>query len=241
MLGFDGPRTVRTLPLVGTVPGVGSGELGQFELSGLPGEWVRPFNSEYQIELGRIDISGVVEASDPETDSSRELIWTSRRPVQPSARLLNIVAQARLQDFVMFAAIAFGVGGSIIAAVLLEALWPRLAERAATARSPVADKAGPSGDRSVPTSRAVPGVEPLEPDDPGTPSRREVRLDDALGGPRWGPGGAESPGERAIPDTQPANASESTDASSGRSQRATLPDDPVPSDEVTTEEPADTP
>lgn len=121
LLGMNGPRQSQSWPLIGRVPVVPSAELGAFNISDIKGSWMRPVTFASGVSVGSLDRSAQLEASRPETETSEELSWLSRAPMAPSARLINLDSQERWQNMLVAAGVGLGIGGSLLASLLLPA------------------------------------------------------------------------------------------------------------------------
>jgi len=173
LLGLEGPRSVQAWPLLGTFPGIPDSEAGAFRILGLEGEWFRPASTVFTVSVGKLTIGGVVERSSPRTQTSQDLEWTSLRPIRPTASVLDVGSQSTWQNRVLFLSIAFGIAGSILAALVLESLrvvGPMKPQGALHDGSATENPVSPpqdAGDRSSPGQAPATPAEPES--DPGTP------------------------------------------------------------------------
>jgi hypothetical protein len=55
------------------------------------------------------------------------LTWTSDDPIQPTARLTNSGSMNTLQDWLVIAGVGMGIGGSLLAGLIVETLRSRAA------------------------------------------------------------------------------------------------------------------
>jgi hypothetical protein len=119
---WAGPHATQDWPLTGALPQTTA--YGAFTgLSGLSGQWIRP---DATIEISTLNPSldqsidsAIPEPSDPELAS-----WTGADGMNPVARLTSTSSVALLQDWIVVFAVGFGVGGGMLASLLLEWLRP---------------------------------------------------------------------------------------------------------------------
>ncbi|CAL9570610.1 hypothetical protein SUDANB108_04855 [Streptomyces sp. enrichment culture] len=121
LMWWTGPREAQSWPLVGRMPMVPAAELGVFNISGIKGSWVRPASFASSVSVGSLGRAAQLESSRPETESSEELSWLSRNPIAPSARLIDLDSQERWQNMLVAAGVGLGIGGSLLASLLLPA------------------------------------------------------------------------------------------------------------------------
>jgi MYXO-CTERM domain-containing protein len=131
------PRAAQAWPLIGTLPHVNPGLLGEFRFgSKLPGRWSRASQSYFRVDVGALDAKGTLDFARPEPASATSLSWGGTRPFAAAARVTNNDNLATWQSFLLAAAIWFGIGGSVIAAFAFEFVRPssRSAATTTTAR-----------------------------------------------------------------------------------------------------------
>jgi hypothetical protein len=122
---WHGPHASQAWPLTGAFPGVPPGALGVFTaVSGLRGSWLRPVQEYNQAGANNVPVSWSVDSAIPAASGPYPLIWQSRTPVSPIARLTDSPSLALLQDWVIIFAISFGIAGSMLATLLFEWLRP---------------------------------------------------------------------------------------------------------------------
>lgn len=120
---WHGPHATQTWPLVGALPQTSA--FGAFTgVSGLSGSWVRP-DAKIEVStlspsLGQTIDSAIPAPSDPQVAS-----WTGTDGMNPVARLTSTSSVALLQDWVVVFAVGLGIGGGMLASLLLEWLRPR--------------------------------------------------------------------------------------------------------------------
>jgi hypothetical protein len=122
---WSGPRSSQVWPSVGAIPGFDVMDAGSFTgIRGLQGEWSRPFRQYLQINVGGLTGRASLDEARPQPLSGTDLVWASVSPLQPSARLTNAYTMSDWQQRLVAAGILFGIGGSILAALLLELISP---------------------------------------------------------------------------------------------------------------------
>lgn len=166
LLGMAGPRESQSWPLIGRVPVVPSAELGAFNISDIKGSWMRPVSFASGVSVGSLDRSDQLEASRPATESSEELSWSSRSPMAPSARLINLNTQERWQNMLVAAGVGLGIGGSLLASLLVPVgRSPREEPDAALTDNPNAPPSSTPDEDSPPAD-----------DEPSPPQRRSTAM-----------------------------------------------------------------
>jgi hypothetical protein len=157
---WHGPHASQAWPLTGAFPGVPPGALGEFVgVNGLSGSWARPVQEYNQVSADDVPVSWSVDSATPAASGPYPLIWQSRTPVSPIARLTDSRSLALLQDWLVIFAVGLGMAGSMLASLLFEWLRPR------------PQKAAPDRGRQ-PHSMSVPLVGQAQPAAaPGTPGR----------------------------------------------------------------------
>lgn len=120
LLGLDGPRFSESWPLVGALPSpVPKTVAGTYRFEGLPNDWVRPAAQVIDIYGGELPARTAIEDSRPALSSPTAVQWTSRTPIAPSARLLDLDRQGRWQQALVAATLLFGIATSLLAEPLL--------------------------------------------------------------------------------------------------------------------------
>lgn len=121
---WEGPRSNQAWPLVGGVPGLPPKSSGVFDATeGLPGSWQLVLQRRNLIYGGGLTGRATVETVRPEPVSTTRLTWESPDALQPIALVTDNEAMAAWQTGLVVAAISFGIGGSLLASLLLE--WAR--------------------------------------------------------------------------------------------------------------------
>jgi hypothetical protein len=117
----EGARETLTWPLVGSWPGPPANYLGDFEgLEGLSGSWMIPPTRQIRVDMGRLTVRAAIDAASPSVVDTSALAWNSAQSIQPSIRVSNVERGAQLQQELALAAIGFGIGGSMVASLLLD-------------------------------------------------------------------------------------------------------------------------
>jgi hypothetical protein len=126
---WQGPNVSQAWPLTGTLPYAGSDVYYSFNGPdigpALAGEWQFPAHE-------RVEISGPsalwsVDAAQPAPTLFSPLTWTSDDPIQPTARLTDSGSMNTLQDWIVIAGVGMGIGGSLLAGLIVETLRSRAA------------------------------------------------------------------------------------------------------------------
>jgi hypothetical protein len=121
LLWLEGPRYSESWPLVGALPDpVPISMAGTYTFDGLPGAWIRPAPQVVDISAGLLPSRTAIEDSRPAVASPEALTWSARSPIAPSARLLDLDAQARWQQGLVVASLLFGVAASLLATLVLQ-------------------------------------------------------------------------------------------------------------------------
>ena len=118
------PRQSQEWPLLGEFQGTNSHDLGAFEgITGLTGSWSRPLQESLSVSVGGLTDKTSVDIALPASTDPLGLGWTMWTPFQPSAQLTDTNAMARWQEMLVYAGIALGLGGGLLASLLFE--WLR--------------------------------------------------------------------------------------------------------------------
>lgn len=119
-----GPRTSEDWPLIGNLPGIRDQDLGAFlALDGLHGAWVRPTRQYNTVSVGGLQANASVDEAQPQLASDTDLDWDSAQPLQPNAVFTDTLSMNRWQNWLVWAGIFLGIGGSLLASLLYE--WAR--------------------------------------------------------------------------------------------------------------------
>lgn len=122
-LPWDVPRTSQVWPLIGTFPGAPTNWLGEFvSTSGLRGSWLRPRQMYFAVDAGALRPHELVDNAHPDTEDAQVLHWQSTRPIRPSAYTIDNSRLGAWQQISTIAAIAFGIGGSILSTLIFDLL-----------------------------------------------------------------------------------------------------------------------
>lgn len=150
-MGMESNVTTMVWPLVGSIPRIDPRTLAEYHaLEGLPGYWRVPPTTQEDVTIGRLPVNSVLDTSLPPVSNAGELAWHSEEPIQPIARLNSVGQLTTLQQYLTWASIALGVGGSILASALFE--WIRGRERDDTC---VATPDAPDDSRSRPRPLSI--------------------------------------------------------------------------------------
>lgn len=147
---WGSPRQSQEWPLLGEFPGTDTHDLGGFEdITGLTGSWSRPLQESLSVSVGSLTDETSVDIALPASTDPLGLGWTMWAPFQPSAQLTDTNAMARWQEMLVYAGIALGLGGGLLASLLFE--WLRNE---------------PESGKPEPPSSAAPPDPPVEPPRP---------------------------------------------------------------------------
>lgn len=141
---WHGPHASQAWPLTGTIPGVPAGVTGHIPaLRGLSGSWGRPLQEYVQVSGAGVPVTWSVDSTVPPAAGPDPLLWQSRDPISPVARLTDSPSLALLQNLLVIFAVVFGITGSMVASLLFEWLRRRPREAAATAGGRRQDQTAP--------------------------------------------------------------------------------------------------
>lgn len=120
---WHGPHSAQDWPLTGALPrttahGVFTG------LSGLSGQWVRP-DAAIKISVPHPSLDQSIDSAIPAPSDPEVASWTGTDEMSPVARLTSTSYMALLQDWIVVFAVGLGIGGGMLASLLLERLRPR--------------------------------------------------------------------------------------------------------------------
>jgi hypothetical protein len=125
VFGAVGPRQTQSWPTVGQVPWMSPQDLGAFTLPNATGDWIRPNQFEAAVSVGSLTNRAQVEVSRPPVTGATDLRWQSNSAITATARVVDIDSQSQWQTALTAAAIGFGIGGSLLAALLFEVVVRR--------------------------------------------------------------------------------------------------------------------
>jgi hypothetical protein len=121
---WAGPRTSQDWPLIGNLPGIRNQDSGEFlALDGLHGAWVRPLRQYNSVSAGGLQANASVDEAQPQLASDTDLNWDGAQPLQPNAVVTDTLQMNRWQNWLVWAGIFLGIGGSLLASLLYE--WAR--------------------------------------------------------------------------------------------------------------------
>jgi hypothetical protein len=124
-LGLGPVRQAQSWPLLGQVPVFNPADHGAFRFGPrIPGLWIRPFASYFGVQVGLLDGKASVDFARPRPADSESLSWTNPEPIAAKARVTNVDNLNKWQTASVAAAIFLGIGGSILAATIFEAVRP---------------------------------------------------------------------------------------------------------------------
>jgi hypothetical protein len=132
---WQGPNVSQAWPLTGTLPYAGSDV--DYSFNGpdigpaLAGEW--QFPAHEKVEISSTSALWSVDAAQPAPALFSPLTWASDDPIQPTARLTDSGSTNTLQDWIVIAGVGMGIGGSLLAGLIVETLRSRAAVGAARA------------------------------------------------------------------------------------------------------------
>lgn len=122
---WTGPRSSQVWPLVGSFPGVSLNDLGVFTgVRGLLGQWTRPIQQYFRVDIGGITSRALVDQVRPEPTDTTRLVWDGAQPLQPTVLLTNVEVMGRWQAALVAAAVGLGIGGALLASLLFEISRP---------------------------------------------------------------------------------------------------------------------
>ena len=128
---WHGPHASQSWPLVGGLGTWGSAP-GILTFTGLPGRrWSVPDTEYVEIASDDVPATWSMDSSMPTTSAPDTADWTSMSQISPTAQFTDSASEALLQDWIVISAVGLGIGGGMLATLLLE--WIRLARRDLTA------------------------------------------------------------------------------------------------------------
>jgi hypothetical protein len=132
---WHGPNMSQAWPMIGTLPGASPGV--DFSFNGDIGPalanyyWELPANEKMQAGFYSTPASWAVGVAQPAPASVIPLSWLSDGAIQPTARLTDSGSMNVLQDWIVVAGVGMGIGGSLLAGLVVEALRAKAARGAA--------------------------------------------------------------------------------------------------------------
>lgn len=125
--GLSAPRTSSSWPLVGGLPGTPLGDGGVFRgVHGLSGDYAIPAGLRTRVSSGQLTPLATIEEARPQPVDVNALEWATFGRIAPTSRVSNSSSVATLQGWQVFCAILFGIGGSMMATVALDAVRRRI-------------------------------------------------------------------------------------------------------------------
>jgi hypothetical protein len=133
---------------MGTLPDVPFGKLGVFRgLSGLRGDWSIPRRRYVGVDVGTLISASSIELARPEPQPGDELAWREAQPFAATARLVETDDLSAWQQGLVAATLALGIGGAILATLVLD--WVRGRQEPAAPTEPT--ESGNDSGRRAPT------------------------------------------------------------------------------------------
>jgi hypothetical protein len=125
-LGVDAARLSQVWPRMGGLAQVPDGDLGVFYGRGtLKGSWMIPPGMRSQVTVGALKAKTTVDLAVPPLPDASTVAWDQAGPIAPSVRLTDVDEMASAQNQLTTAGIALGIGGSLLASLLFEAVRGR--------------------------------------------------------------------------------------------------------------------
>ena len=122
---WHGPHASFFGPLIGEMPN----EFGtaDFTMKGLAGTWAPPSRIKVHVEISTPD-TWSIDSAEPALEPSLDNFptWISQSAISPSAQFMDVSSAASLEDWIVLCAVGLGIGGGLIASLLLEFLHPHL-------------------------------------------------------------------------------------------------------------------
>jgi len=136
---WHGPHTSQSWPLTGGFELLGSGS-GIYGFTGLPGRWTVLASESVEITADDIPATWTMESSTPTSSAPDVADWSSTSPIGPTAQFTDPVSVALLQDWIVVSAVGLGIGGGLLATMLLGWIQPtnKLTSEARDAELPTA-------------------------------------------------------------------------------------------------------
>ena len=124
---WSGPHSGQAWPVVGGVPGLPPGLLGEYEATeGLSGSWQRLPSQRNVVTGGGLTGQAAIGFARPALTDPSELAWESSvEPLHPIAQVSDLDALNAWQQAQVAAGIGLGIGGSLLAGLLLTGDRPR--------------------------------------------------------------------------------------------------------------------
>jgi hypothetical protein len=126
---WHGPHASFFGPLIGGIPN----EFGtaDFTMTGVAGEWVPPSRINVHVGISTPDTWSIDSAEPaPEPSVYHYPEWISQGAMSPSAQFTDVSSITSLEDWTVLFAVGLGIGGGLIASLLLEFLHPYLSRNA---------------------------------------------------------------------------------------------------------------
>jgi hypothetical protein len=123
---WAGPRSSEVWPLIGNLPGISDQDLGSYQaLDGLHGAWVRPLDQYNTVNVGGLKANASVDEAQPALSSDTDLTWDSAQALQPNAIVTNTLSMSTWQNWLVWAGVFLGIGGSLLASLLYDLARPK--------------------------------------------------------------------------------------------------------------------
>lgn len=125
-----GPRASQVWPLVGGLPTSPPNDLGVFQgLRGLPGAWMESPTLHKQIIGGSLTARASVDVAVPPLSDTSSITWDSALPLRATVRITNVDVMDAWQQGLVVAGVGLGIGGSLLASLLMESIRPQRSRR----------------------------------------------------------------------------------------------------------------
>jgi hypothetical protein len=123
---WHGPHDSQSWPAVGGLGPVFTSGTGTFAINGIPGSWTLPSTEYVEITDEAFDFPSTwtINSSTPNTSAPNAAEWSSTSQIAPTAQLTDSTSAALIQDWIVICAVGLGIGGGMLATLLLEWIRP---------------------------------------------------------------------------------------------------------------------
>jgi hypothetical protein len=144
---WHGPHDSQSWPLVGGLGPAFSSNTGTFTTTGLPGSWTLPATEYVSITDDDFDSPSTwtINSSTPSTSAPDAAEWSTMSQIAPTAQLTDSASVALIQDWIVLCAVGLGIGGGMLATLLLEWIRP-------SAENPINDNVSKPENSDFPAS-----------------------------------------------------------------------------------------
>jgi hypothetical protein len=130
---WHGPHASESWPTTGGLgPGIDTSGPESLTFQGLSGSWVVPA-ARYEVTSDDIPATWSMDSSAPTTSAPNAADWLSTSQISPTAQFTDTASTALLQDWIVVCAVGLGVGGGMLATLLLEWFRPKADDLTASA------------------------------------------------------------------------------------------------------------